>query len=296
MKAVLATRHAAYTADMTTIRIALNDAANRLAKYDNAKLESEILLAHLLRKSRTWLHTWPERELNRELLTAFNTLIGRRLTGEPSAYITGEREFWSLTLEVTPDTLIPRAETELLVELALEHIPADRPCHVADLGTGCGAIALGLASERPDTVVAAVDRSTAALAVAMRNGKRLGLTNINFYHGSWFAPLAGKTFNIIVSNPPYVREDDPHLNTGDLPYEPRNALITSGDGLDAIREITAAAGGQLAPGGWLLVEHGYDQAAAVVAIFEQHNFHSVTSHHDLACQPRIVSGQHIGER
>lgn len=254
-------------------------------------LESEILLAYTLEKTRTWLYTWPERELTAAQLTRFNALIERRLQGEPSAYITGEREFWSLPLEVTPDTLIPRPETELLVELTLEHIPLDAPCNIADLGTGSGAIALALASERPRSHVFAVDFSAGALAIAARNRARHALNNVTLCCGDWFEPLAEQTFQVIVCNPPYIRENDTHLNQGDLPFEPRSALVATDNGLDDIRTIIADSRARLATNGWLLIEHGYDQSVDVTQLFAQHGYHNVTAHHDLSGQPRVVSGQ-----
>lgn len=276
---------------MTTIRTALNDAAHQLANFDNAKLECELLLCHLLQKSRTWLHTWPEHELSDDQLVTFHALIERRRQGEPSAYITGEREFWSLPLEVTPDTLIPRPETELLVELTLKHIPTKERRTIVDLGTGSGAIVLALASERPAAQFFAIDASAEALTVAERNRKRHNLINVTLHRGDWFEPVVELVFDVIVSNPPYVREHDPHLDEGDLPFEPRSALVADGDGLNDIRHIVSASGDRLKPDGWLLIEHGYDQADAVVAIFEQYGFCNVTSHRDLAGQPRVVSGQ-----
>ncbi len=277
---------------MTTICNALNTAATTLAaRHDAAMLESEILLAYTLEKTRTWLYTWPERELTATQLTRFNALVERRLQGEPSAYITGEREFWSLPLEVTPDTLIPRPETELLIELALELIPQDAPCNIADLGTGSGAIALALASERPCSHVCAVDASADALAVAARNRARHALNNVTLCCGDWLDPLSEQTFQMIVSNPPYIREDDAHLDQGDLPFEPRSALVATDNGLDDIRRIIADSRARLVANGWLLIEHGYDQSIDVTQLFSQHGYHNVTAHRDLSGQPRVVSGQ-----
>ncbi len=277
---------------MSSIRSALNHAATILAtRHEGAMFESEILLAHVLKKTRTWLHTWPERELTTTQLTRFNALVERRLQGEPSAYITGEREFWSLPLEVTPDTLIPRPDTELLVELTLEHIPLDEPFNIADLGTGTGAIALALASERPRSHVFAVDFSEDALAVAARNRTRHTLNNVTLCCGDWLVPLANQTFQVIVSNPPYIREDDAHLNQGGLPFEPRSALVATDNGLDDIRKIVADSRARLVANGWLLIEHGYDQSIDVTQLFAQHGYHNVTAHHDLNGQPRVVSGQ-----
>ncbi len=278
---------------MSSIRNALNHAAITLAtRHKDAMLESEVLLAYALEKSRTWLHTWPERELTKAQLARFNALVERRLQGEPSAYITGEREFWSLSLEVTPDTLIPRPDTELLVELALEHIPMDEVFNIADLGTGTGAIALAIATERPRSHIFAVDYSADALAVAERNRTRHGLDNVTLRRGDWLTPLNELTFQVIVSNPPYIREDDSHLNQGDLPFEPRRALVAADNGLEDIRKIVADSRAQLAPNGSLLIEHGFDQAAAVTQLFKEHDYTNVTAHRDLSGQPRVVSGQY----
>ena len=278
---------------MTSIRDTLNHAATHLAtRHESAMFESELLLAHALEKNRTYLHTWPERELSEAQLTRFTHLIERRLQGEPAAYITGEREFWSLPLEVTPDTLIPRPETELLVELALEQIPADQRFNIADLGTGSGAIALALASERPLSDIHAVDFSADALAVAERNRSRHALNNVTLHCGSWLAPLTEQRLQVIVSNPPYIREDDRHLNEGDLPFEPRSALVAMDKGLDDIRTIIDHSRAQLTDDGWLLIEHGYDQSNDVAQLFEQHGYHNITPHHDLSGQPRVVVGQY----
>lgn len=278
---------------MTSIRDTLNHAATQLAtRHESAMFESELLLAHALENNRTYLHTWPERELSEAQLASFNCLVERRLQGEPSAYITGEREFWSLSLEVTPDTLIPRPETELLVELALEQIPTDRRCNIADLGTGSGAIALALATERPRSDIHAVDFSADALAVAERNRSRHALNNVTLHCGSWLAPLTEQRLQVIVSNPPYIREDDRHLNEGDLPFEPRSALVAMDNGLDDIRTIIDHSRAQLTDDGWLLIEHGYDQSNDVSQLFEQHGYHNIRAHHDLSGQPRVVAGQY----
>lgn len=278
---------------MTTIRNALTQASSQLNhRCDNAMLECEILLAYVLKKSRTYLLTWPERELTAAQHTDFSTLIRRRKKGEPSAYITGEREFWSLSLEVTPDTLIPRAETELLVELALEQIPADESLNVADLGTGSGAIALALASERPNSQIFAVDFSASALSVAERNRARHHIKNVTLREGSWLEAVSDVCFDVIISNPPYIQIDDPHLNRGDLPYEPRTALVADDNGLKDIHTIIENSRARLSQGGWLLIEHGFDQAKMVTQIFSQHGYHNITTHRDLSDQPRVVSGQY----
>ncbi len=218
-------------------------------------------------------------------------LLGRRARGEPIAYLTGRREFWSLELHVTPDVLIPRPETELLVEQALAHIPDDAEWTVADLGTGSGAIALAIATERPRCHLISTDNSAAALAVARANTARLGITNVQFRHGEWLKPLAGMRFDMIVSNPPYVRASDPHLTQGDVRFEPESALVAGADGLDAIRRITADAVSGLRPGAWLLFEHGYDQAQAVHALLETHGYDRVATCRDTAGLERVTAGR-----
>ena len=262
----------------------------------NARLEAEVLLAHALGKTRTWLRTWPEHTPGAEQLRVFESLLTRRINGEPIAYLTGERDFWDMTLHVTPDTLIPRPETEQLVELALSRIPIDADWHIADLGTGSGAIGLALARERPRCHVIATDISEAALAVARGNAARLGVANIEFRHGPWLTPLAGEGLHLIASNPPYIHPDDPHLARGDLRFEPAQALGSAPDGLHDIRHIVREARRYLLPNGWLLLEHGYDQGAAVASILTTADYSEVTTHTDMAGQDRIGSGRWPAQR
>jgi len=210
--------------------------------------------------TRTDSAAQPLRPLPEAIHAAFTALIERRQQGEPIAYITGRREFWSLDLAVSPATLIPRPETELLVEQALARIRLEEPSRIADLGTGCGAIALAIAHERPQARVLAIDSSDAALEIARANAESLGVASIEFHLGEWFAPVENQRFDIVVSNPPYLRADDPHLRVGDLRFEPRAALVAGTEGLEAIRAIAHAALAHLAAGGWLLLEHGFDQA------------------------------------
>ena len=273
-----------------TIEDLLRQAQTALVASESARLEAEILLAHVLQTTRTWLRTWPEHVPSPEQQNAFDTLLKRRSAGEPIAHITGERGFWDMTLRVTPDTLIPRPETELLVELALERIPPDADWRIADLGTGSGAIALAIARERPGCQLIASDISAAALQVARHNAESLGVSNIEFHHGPWLAPLAGERFQLIASNPPYVHPDDPHLTRGDLRFEPPGALGSAPDGLHDIRTIAREAREHLLPGGWLLLEHGYDQGPAVSTILTAYAYHKVTTHTDLANQDRISQG------
>lgn len=279
---------------MTTIRETLRQASRQLADVPESapQLEAEILLALALDKPRTHLHAWPDKDLSPEASTRFQNLIARRIAGEPIAYILGYREFWSLELQVSPETLIPRPETELLVETALELIPKGQPFLVADLGTGSGAISAAIASERPNCHIIATDRSAGALAIAAANFKRLGLTNVSCQAGKWYAALAPETkFNIILSNPPYIPADDPHLNRGDLPREPEQALASGIDGLDAIRMIIAGAPPHLKDKGWLILEHGFDQGIKVRNLLAARGFIRSATHQDLAGLDRVSIGQ-----
>lgn len=273
----------------------LNAAARQLAAVSDApRLEAEVLLAAALDRPRADLHAWPERTPDPGQAARFAAWVERRRNGEPVAYLLGRREFWSLELEVTPDTLIPRPETELLVELALARLPLARPVAVADLGTGSGAIALALALERPRARIVATDRSPAALAVARRNARRLGIDNVEFREGDWCGPLAGARFELIVSNPPYVATTDPGWRRGELCYEPSAALAAGADGLEALRAIVRQAPDYLQPAGWLLLEHGYDQGEAVPVLLRERGFADVRDHPDVAGLSRASSGRWPG--
>ncbi|WP_218421783.1 peptide chain release factor N(5)-glutamine methyltransferase [Stutzerimonas stutzeri] len=256
----------------------------------SARLDAEWLLAAALGKSTSYLRTWPEREVPGDLAERFAADLARRRRGEPVAYILGRQGFWSLELEVAAETLIPRPDTELLVETALQLIPAT-PARVLDLGTGTGAIALALAAERPQWQVSGVDRIKAAVRLAERNRLRLGLHNAAFTLSDWFAGLNGERFQMIVSNPPYIPASDPHLLQGDVRFEPQSALIAGADGLDDIRTIIAQAAAHLQSGGWLLLEHGYDQAEAVRMLLLSHGFEDVQSRLDLGGHERISLGR-----
>lgn len=275
-----------------TIADALRSAIAQLeAAHTSARLDAELLLAAALEQPRSHLYAWPERALSPEQTRRFALLVARRAAGEPIAHILGAREFWSLEFAVTPDTLIPRPETELLVEQALALIPKDAAWRIADLGTGSGAIALAVAHERPRCHIDACDFSAPALAVAEQNAQRLGIGNVRFHCGTWYAPFAGARFDLIASNPPYVRAGDPHLREGDARFDPQSALVAGLDGLNDLRQIVAAAPGHLRRGGWLLVEHGYDQAPAVAGLFAHAGFVEVRTHADLAGQPRVTEGR-----
>ncbi|MGH8060858.1 MAG: peptide chain release factor N(5)-glutamine methyltransferase [Pseudoxanthomonas sp.] len=251
--------------------------------------EARLLLAHALGKPPAWLYAHADEVADAALVQRFDALIAARVAGQPVAYLIGRRSFWTLDLTVSPATLIPRPETELLVELALARLPAGRAARVADLGTGSGAIALALARERPDLAVVATDASSAALAVARGNAQANALGNVEFREGSWFEPLAGERYDLIASNPPYIAEGDPHLAS--LQYEPGLALTSGADGLDAIRVIVAAAPGHLQPGGWLLLEHGWDQGNAVRALMESADFVEVSTVRDLEDRDRVTLGR-----
>ena len=257
-----------------------------------APADAEILLAHVLGRSRTWLYAHADAETCADARRRFEALLARRRAGEPVAYLTGSRGFWRFELRVNADTLVPRPETERLVELALERLPEDAAWRIVDLGTGSGAIALALAAERPRAVVVATDASEGALAVARDNARALGLGNIAFRHGDWFAPLAGERFDLVASNPPYIALGDPHLDAGDLRFEPPAALSSGADGLDAIRAIAQGAPSHLSPGGWLLVEHGWEQGPAVRALFEAAGLVGVATHLDLEQRDRVTLGRY----
>lgn len=277
-----------------SIGAVLARAVERLADLSGAepRLEAELLLAHLLDKPRSHLYAWPEKILPHELRSAFDVLIARRLAGEPVAYLTGEREFWSLSLRVTPDTLIPRADTETLVERALALIPEESRWRVADLGTGSGAIAAAIARERPRCRITATDRSAAALSVARGNFRQLGLDNVRVRSGDWLEALRGvPPFDLILSNPPYIALDDPHLQAPALRHEPRSALTAGPEGLDDIVRIVDDARGHLKAGGWLLLEHGFRQGEAVRARLQQAGYGQVTTHRDLHGNERVTIGQ-----
>jgi release factor glutamine methyltransferase len=272
-------------------REATADAWLRMAHAQVDASEAAQLLAHVLDRSRGWLYAHGDALVPAQEAARFRQLVERRAAGEPIAYLVGARGFWRFDLAVTPDTLIPRPETELLVELALARIALDAPARVADLGTGSGAIALAIASERPRARMVAVDVSGEALEVARGNAAMLGIDNVEFRRGDWLAPLDGERFDLIASNPPYIAEGDVHLARGDLRFEPHGALASGTDGLDAIRIIAATAPKHLRDGGWLLVEHGWEQGPAVRALFEAAGFVDVATERDLEQRDRVTLGR-----
>lgn len=273
---------------MTIIATLLRSA--ELPDSPTARLDAELLLAAALGKARSYLHTWPERIVSSEAATAFAGFLQRRRAGEPVAYILGHQGFWKLDLEVAAHTLIPRPDTELLVETALQLLPRGS-ARVLDLGTGTGAIALALASECAAWQVTAVDRIAEAVALAERNRVRLELGNARVLESHWFSALEGERFELIVSNPPYIAAADPHLSAGDVRFEPSTALVAGIDGLDDIRHIVQCAPAHLTSGGWLLLEHGYDQAAAVRELLAQHDFEQIESRVDLGGHQRVTFGR-----
>jgi len=268
----------------------LKRAVAALQGGESPKRDAEILLGHVTGKSRSWLVAFGETELLPEQLTRLDALLARRVQGEPVAHLIGEREFWSLPLRVSDATLIPRPDTEVLVEQALARLPA-APSRILDLGTGTGAIALALASERPDCEVLGVDRIEAAVALAQSNADRLAIPNATFTLSHWFDALPAVRFDLIVSNPPYIDACDQHLSQGDVRFEPRSALVADEAGLADLRLLITQAPQWLAPGGWLLLEHGWQQDAAVRALMQQHDFLQVATVNDYGGNPRVTLGR-----
>ncbi|EAQ98973.1 peptide chain release factor N(5)-glutamine methyltransferase [Congregibacter litoralis] len=261
---------------------------------DEAQREAQVLLCAALKKPRSYLVAWPDAEVEASAAEHYRHLLAQRASGIPVAYLLGEREFWSLTLRVNDATLIPRPDTELLVEQALK-LDLSPGASVLDLGTGSGAIALALASERPRWQITGVEHSPEALEIARTNGKRLGLKDVAFHRSDWFTAVRGQRFDLIVSNPPYIAESDGHLSSGDLRFEPRSALVSGADGLDDIRHIIAEAPTWLEPRGRLLLEHGFEQGSTVRALLSTRGFTAVASAEDLAGHERVSSGVWQGE-
>ena len=277
---------------MPTIKTLLTNTASTLTNYsDSPLLDAEVLLGFVLEKPRTYLRAWCDNTLTEPQYTAFDALIKQRLQGVPIAYLTGTREFWSRDFTVTPDVLIPRPDTELLIELSLTLIPKDKAVQLIDLGTGSGIIAITLAAERPDAHVTAVDAGLAALSVAQHNARQHQLSTIEFYQSDWFSNVPNMLFDLVISNPPYIDPEDAHLQQGDVRFEPQTALIAEDHGLSDIQIIADQARRYLKPKGHLLIEHGYNQATQVQAIFNAWAYDKVQSYRDLSGQPRVTYGQ-----
>jgi release factor glutamine methyltransferase len=271
------------------IRELLAEGRRQLAEQSVGDLEAEILLGEVLGVDRAWLYANPENQPEPGQAAEYRELIGRRKNGIPLAYLTGTREFWSLPLKVTEDVLIPRPETELLVETALAFIPADAAWRIADLGTGCGAVALAIAHERPHCEIHATEYSKAALEVAKENGRAIAPGRVQFHAGSWLSPLSGK-FQLLVSNPPYVASNDPHLQQGDCRFEPADALTPGRDAMAAIRHIANESLHYLEDGGMLVFEHGCDQGAEARQILVVLGYRDIRTNKDLEQRDRVTSG------
>ena len=280
-----------------TIGELLQQASSQLICSESARLDSEILLLKVLNDStdrhhtKSWLLTWPEKTLTTQQVQQFQHYVSLRSKGTPIAYITGEKYFWTLTLNVSSDTLIPRPETELLVECALDKLTEKTSLNILDLGTGSGAIALAIASEHPDCQILASDISAEALQIAQNNAHQLSIKNIRFCQSHWFEKINEQRFDMIVSNPPYIAKSDPELEKNVKDHEPFTALYSGDDGLDDIREIIQYAENYLTTGGWILFEHGYTQSSAIQSLLKQYGFTQIATHNDLNHLPRVTQAQ-----
>lgn len=275
-----------------TIAQALTWARDCFQQSDSAAVDARVLLCHVIAQSQSYLFTWPDKVLTEQQQAMFSQLVEQRQSGHPVAHLTGERDFWTLRLAVNPATLIPRPETECLVEAALELLtPTDKT--VCDLGTGTGAVALAIASERKDIEVTGVDRIEDAVTLATQNARTNNVANSRFVVSNWFNALADSQFDMIVSNPPYVEADSEYLQQGDVRFEPLSALTAGADGLDDIKIIIAHAVTHLREGGWLLLEHGYTQASSIQSLFELHGFAEIHTRQDLAGLDRITAGKRV---
>ena len=276
---------------MLSIARAIQEASRTLSDTsDSARLDAEVLLCHVLDCAATHLIAWPEKELDKKQTQAFATLIEQRLHGTPIAYLTGFKEFWSMNFKVTPNTLIPRPDTELLVEFVLEKFSDQKELALIDLGTGSGAIAIAIASEKPDWKITATDVSDKALAIAKENAKFNNITNIKFIESNWFEQIDQQCFDLIISNPPYIAEHDEHLSQGDVRFEPLSALASGKTGMDDIEHITSQAEKYLNPNGCLVFEHGYDQKQQAYDCLNRYYFREITQLNDLSGHPRITTG------
>ncbi|MGZ4960534.1 MAG: peptide chain release factor N(5)-glutamine methyltransferase [Methylomonas sp.] len=274
-----------------SIQALLNHATETLAPAsESPQLDAEVLLCHCLHKNRSFLRAWPEHQPTAAEIAGFQLLIDQRLQGMPVAYLTGKREFWSRDFRVGPGVLIPRPDTELLIELSLGLLPEDKPCKIIDLGTGSGIIGVTLAAERPLADVTATDLRLSALSIAQENAERLNTLNVRFLQSHWFDAVIEHDFDLVISNPPYIAADDPHLTQGDVRFEPDTALVSDESGLKDLRLIAEQARRHLRNNGHLLVEHGYNQQAEVQDIFKVLNYRQVQTHADLSGNPRVTSG------
>ncbi|WP_171964507.1 peptide chain release factor N(5)-glutamine methyltransferase [Cronobacter sakazakii] len=269
----------------------LKQAIDRLTASESPRRDAEILLAFVTGRTRTFILAFGETALTDDELTRLDALLARRAAGEPVAYLIGQREFWSLPLEVSPATLIPRPDTECLVEQALARLPAT-PCRILDLGTGTGAIALALASERPDCHVTALDVIPEAVALAKRNAQRLGIDNVTILQSHWFSALTDVRFSLIVSNPPYIDGDDPHLSQGDVRFEPKSALVADDAGLADLETLVTEARRFLEDNGWLMLEHGWQQGEAVRELFTRAGYQAVETCRDYGGNERLTLGNY----
>lgn len=278
---------------INTVEQLLSAATQQLKSgSESARLDAEILLGFSLKQSRTWLHTWPQSCVEQTTISRFNQLIEQRQLGTPIAYLTGQREFWSHTFQVSHDVLIPRPDTELLVELSLQIIASDRPQSILELGTGSGAIAVSIAEERPHALLTATDLSQAALDITSANADLANVTNIELIQSDWFNNIPAHHYDLIVSNPPYIQQNDIHLQQGDVRFEPRLALISGKDGLRDLRIIAKQARRYLADNAYLALEHGYNQADAAAEILSGFNYTNITNYRDLQDNPRVTIAQY----
>ena len=275
---------------MTTVTELLQKAEQSINCSDSARLDAEILFCDVMQFNRSRIYSHPEQIVPDDKSALFQSLIAQRQQGHPIAHLTGKKEFWSLQLAINEDTLIPRPETELLVETALQLVPDDTTFNILDLGTGSGAIAIAIASERPNCKIVATDINTNALTIAKKNAETHQLKNIQFYLSNWYQNIPSQEFDLIVSNPPYIKEDDEHLSQGDIRFEPELALVAGTDGMQAINIILENAKQYLASDAYLLIEHGYDQRSLVEEAFLKHDFKQLKSFQDLSGQDRTTMG------